>query len=153
MIIKQQVQINCVCLSRLPGGSEGHNPVINAWICQLKLCTNIFYSSVIKLRLPLALPMYCWKEVYHMRINSLILFDTVCCICVCETYLDAWGGEVWDLKLDTDWWFSLFIFSFYTWQTKVSSHQILLSTLWQVKTQTLEDETKTWEKHKGFFNS
>lgn len=57
-------------------------------------------------------------------------------MCV-SVYLDAWGGEVWNLKLDTDWWLPLLVFSLYTGQTEVGSHQILFSTLQHVMTQTL----------------
>lgn len=44
-------------------------------------------------------------------------------------YLDAWGGEIWNLKLDTDGRLPLLVFSLDARQAEVGSHQVLLSTL------------------------
>ena len=42
-------------------------------------------------------------------------------------YLDTRGGEVRNLKLHTDWRFSLIKIPSNTWQSKVSLHDILLA--------------------------
>lgn len=44
-------------------------------------------------------------------------------------YLDAWGGEIWDLKLDADRWLPLLVLSLDARQAEVGSHQVLFSTL------------------------
>lgn len=45
------------------------------------------------------------------------------------TNLDSWSGEIWNLKLYTNGRFSFLVFSFNTWKSKVSSHQVFFSTL------------------------
>lgn len=45
------------------------------------------------------------------------------------SYLDARGGEVGDLKLDTDGWFAFFVLRLHTGQAEVSPHKVFFTTL------------------------
>ena len=60
-----------------------------------------------------------------------MLLITFLTLSVQQTYLYSRDCEVWDLKLDLYRWAAFSLLHDYTWQTKVSSHQIFFTSLWE----------------------